>query len=141
MRCSRRTRRRPPGLSGCPYDLKKLQRWFGRLAQEGAELRACYEASGAGYVLQRAVTGWGYSCEIVASALIPTKAGDRRKHDKKDAANLARLYRAGELTPIRIPTEAEERVREIVRCRETLGGRRPSCTCFSRHGSSGPTPR
>lgn len=56
----------------------------------------------------------------MASALIPTKAGDRRKHDQKDAANLARLYRAGELTPIRIPTEAEERVREIVRCRETL---------------------
>lgn len=111
----------PTQLERVPYDLKKLHRVFRRLADDGAvELRACYEASGAGYVLQRAMTSWGHNCEIVASTLIPTKPGERRKHDKKDAANLARLYRAGELTPIRIPTEAEERVREIVRCRETL---------------------
>src|SRR5260370_30600608 len=63
------------------------------------------------------MTSWGLACEMVASGLIPQKPGDRRKFDKKDAA---RLYRAGELTPIRIPTAAEERVREIMRCRETL---------------------
>src|SRR6266542_3984594 len=44
----------------------------------------------------------------------------QRKHDKRDAADLARLYRAGELKTVRIPTEAEERVRDIVRCRETF---------------------
>jgi transposase len=110
----------PTRVEQLPYDLKTLQRCFARLAQDGTTLRACYEASSAGYVLQRAMTSWGYACEIVASALIPQKPGDRRKFDKKDAANLARLYRAGELTPIRIPTAAEERVREIVRCRETL---------------------
>jgi transposase len=109
----------PTRLERLPYDLKKLHRFFSRLA-ERAELRSCYEASGAGYVLQRAISSWGHACEIVASALIPTRPGERRKHDKKDAANLARLYRAGELTPIRIPTEAEERVRELVRCREVL---------------------
>ena len=110
----------PTRLERLPYDLKKLQRFCTRLAQGGMALRACYEASSAGYVLQRAMTSWGHVCEIVASALIPKKPGERRKFDKKDAANLARLYRAGELTPIRIPTEAEERVRELVRCRETL---------------------
>jgi len=109
----------PTRLERLPYDLKKLHRVLTRLAALG-ELRACYEASGAGYVLHRAVTSWGHHCDIIASALIPTKPGERRKHDKRDAANLARLYRAGELTAIRIPSEAEERVREIVRCRETL---------------------
>lgn len=109
----------PTRLERLPYDLRKLHRCLTRLAALG-ELRACYEASGAGYVLHRALTSWGHHCDIIASALIPTKPGERRKHDKRDAANLARLYRAGELTPIRIPTEAEERVREIVRCRETL---------------------
>ena len=48
------------------------------------------------------------------------RAGDRRKTNKRDAAKLARLYRAGELTAIRIPDEAEEQVRSLVRCRETL---------------------
>jgi transposase len=109
----------PTRLERLPYDLKKLHRCFTRLATHG-ELRACYEASGAGYVLHRAITSWGHHCDIIASALIPTKPGERRKHDKRDAANLARLYRAGELTAIRIPSEAEERVREVVRCRETL---------------------
>src|SRR5260370_17365725 len=66
------------------------------------------------------MTSWGDRWEMGASVLTPQTPGDRRKFDKKDAANLARLYRAGELTPIRIPTAAEERVREIVRCRETL---------------------
>lgn len=110
----------PTRLERLPYDFKKLERFCARLAQDGTVLRACYEASGAGYVLQRAMTSWGHTCEIVASALIPTKPGVRRKHDKQDATNLARLYRAGELTPMRIPSETEERVREIVRCRETL---------------------
>jgi transposase len=44
----------------------------------------------------------------------------QRKHDKRDASELARLYRAGELTPVRIPSEAEERVRDVGRCRETF---------------------
>src|SRR6185437_1637278 len=44
----------------------------------------------------------------------------QRKYDKYDAAQLARLHRAGELTAVRVPSEAEERVRDVVRCRETL---------------------
>jgi len=100
-------------------DLAKLRRFCERLAAQG-ELRACCEASGAGYVLQRALREWGYHCDVIAPSLIPTKPGQQRKHDKYDAAQLARLYRAGELTCVRIPSEAEERVRDLVRCRETL---------------------
>ena len=84
------------------------------------EIRACYEASGAGYVLQRALQAWGNRCDVIAPSLIPIKPGVQRKHDQYDAGQLARLYRAGLLTTIRIPSEVEERVRDVVRCRETL---------------------
>jgi transposase len=89
------------------------------VARDG-ELRACYEASGAGYVLHRALHKWGYACEVIAPSLIPKRSGVQRKHDKRDAADLARLYRAGELVAVRIPSEAEERVRDVIRCRETF---------------------
>jgi len=107
----------PEVVKQLPNDRGKLKRFFQRWARRG-EVRSCYEASGAGYVLQREITGWGYGCEVVAPSLIPVRPGDRRKHDQKDAIQLARLYRAGELVTIRIPTSAEERVRDLVRCRE-----------------------
>ena len=102
-----------------PNDLPKLKRYLDRVAR-GGELRVCYEASGAGYVLHRALRKWGYACDVIAPSLIPKRPGVQRKHDKRDASELARLYRAGELTAVRIPSEAEERVRDVVRCRETF---------------------
>ena len=110
---------KPTRVDRVPNDLKVLRRFFARLAKEG-EIRACYEASGAGYVLQRAMQAWGYSCEVIAPSLIPQQPGHRRKHDRYDARQLARYFRNGELTPVRIPTEAEERVRDLVRCRTTF---------------------
>jgi transposase len=112
-------RQEPLLLERVPFDAHRLRRFFERLTGRG-QIRSCYEASGAGYVLQRWMSAWGYACELVAPSLIPTKPGDRRKHDKRDAIQLARLYRAGELTTIHIPTESEERSRDLVRCRETF---------------------
>jgi len=109
----------PTRVERLPNDLPRLKRFLDRLARDG-EVRACYEASGAGYVLHRAMREWGYACDVIAPSLIPKRPGVQRKHDKYDAAELARLYRAGELTPVRIPTEAEKRVRDVVRCRETF---------------------
>jgi transposase len=109
----------PSRLDRLPNDLPKLKRWLERMARDG-ELRACYEASGAGYVLHRALQAWGYACDVIAPSLIPKRPGVQRKHDKRDAIDLARLYRAGELTAVRIPSEADERVRDVVRCRETF---------------------
>lgn len=109
----------PTRVDRLPTDLAKVKRWLDRVARAG-EVRACYEASGAGYVLHRALTAWGYACEVIAPSLIPKRAGVQRKHDTRDAVELARLYRAGELTAVRIPSAAEERVRDVVRCRETF---------------------
>lgn len=109
----------PTRLDRLPNDLPKLKRWLDRLAKEG-ELQACYEASGAGYVLHRALREWGDACAVIAPSLIPMRPGVQRKHDKRAAADFARFYRAGELVVVRIPSEAEERVRDVVRCRETF---------------------
>jgi len=74
-----------------PNDLAKLRRFCEHLAAQG-ELRTCHEASGAGYVIHRALTGWRYHCDVIAPSLIPTKPGVQRTHDKHDAVQLARLY-------------------------------------------------
>jgi transposase len=109
----------PTRLDRLPNDLAKLKKWIDRVAREG-EIRACYEASGAGYVLHRALQEWGYLCDVIAPSLIPQRPGVQRKHDMRDATDLARLYRAGELVAVRIPSETDERVRDVVRCRETF---------------------
>ena len=111
--------REPTVVKRMSHDPRGLRRLLDRLGREG-EIRACYEASGAGYVLERRIRGWGHACEIVAPSLIPRRPGERRKHDRKDAEELARLYRAGELVTIRVPSEREERVRDLVRCRGTF---------------------
>ena len=109
----------PTRVDRVANDPTVLRKYFARLAETGT-LRACYEASGAGYVLQRDLAAWGHACDVIAPSLIPVKPGHHRKHDRYDAKQLAHLYRSGELTAIRIPTEAEERVRDLVRCRGTF---------------------
>lgn len=102
-----------------PNDPRKVVRFFQRLGTQGRVV-SCYEASACGFVLKRLLDDWKVPCEVVAPSLIPHCPGDRRKTDKRDALKLARLYRAGQLTAVRVPTAAEERVRGAVRCRETL---------------------
>jgi transposase len=99
-----------------PADVRRL---FARLAKDG-QVRACYEAGSCGYELYRQLAGMDIACDVIAPALIPVRAGDRVKTDRRDAEKLARLYRAGELTSIRVPTEAQEALRDLVRCREDL---------------------
>lgn len=86
--------------------------------KKGRELRCCYEAGPCGYVLQRQLAAMGIPCDVIAPSLIPQKPGDRVKTDRRDAAKLARLHRAGELTAIGVPTEDQEAVRDLVRARE-----------------------
>ena len=85
-----------------------------------AALRACYEAGPCGFELHRLLASVGVACDVVAPSLIPRRAGERVKTDKRDASRLARLHRAGELTAIRVPAEAEEAVRDLVRARAAL---------------------
>jgi transposase len=103
-----------------PNEPRAIRTLFRRLADQG-ELRVCYEAGPCGYPVRRQLEAMGIACEVIAPSLIPRRPGERVKTDRRDARKLARLYRAGELTPIRVPTEAEEAVRDLLRCREDLG--------------------
>lgn len=94
--------------------IRKLVKKLGAAEQ----LRVCYEAGPTGYVLYWELTALGVKCEVVAPTLVPVKAGDRVKTDRRDALKLARSYRAGDLTPVWVPDAAHEALRDLVRARE-----------------------
>src|SRR5918993_6095896 len=77
-----------------------VRRLIERLGAKHGRLRVCYEAGPCGYGLYRQITGLGHDCTVVAPSLVPVRAGDRVKTDRRDAVTLARLHRAGELTPV-----------------------------------------
>lgn len=89
-----------------------------KLARRGAKLHFCYEAGPTGYGLYRQIIELGHECIVVAPSLVPKRAGDRVKTNRRDAISLARLHRAGELTPVWVPDEGHEAMRDLVRARE-----------------------
>ena len=122
-----------------PEAVRKLIAKLGGAAQ----LRACYEAGPTGYPLYWQLTALGVPCEVIAPSLIPTKAGDRVKTDRKDAARLARCYRAGDLTAVWVPDAATEALRDLVRAREVtkqdqLRARHRVSKFLLRHGCQRP---
>jgi transposase len=89
-----------------------------RLQSKAKHLVFVYEAGPCGYWLYRYLTKKGYACWVVAPSLIPKKAGDRVKTDRRDAVQLARLMRSGALTPVYVPTVEDEAIRDLTRARE-----------------------
>src|SRR6266581_3025291 len=96
-------------------DIDKLIR---KLQSKGKTLHFVYEAGPCGYWLYRYLTKQGHVCWVVAPSLIPKKAGDRVKTDRRDAVQLARLMRSGDLTPVYVPAVADEAIRDLSRARE-----------------------
>ncbi len=100
-----------------PNRLESIRKLIAKLGPAG-QLKACYEAGPSGYVLYWQLTQLGVCCEVIAPSLVPSKAGDRVKTDRRDAEKLARCYRAGELTAVWVPDDAHEALRDLVRARE-----------------------
>jgi transposase len=94
-----------------------MRRLVARIAARYDRVHFCYEAGPTGYGLHRLITGLGHDCTVVAPSLVPRKPGDRVKTNRRDAVALARLPRAGELTPVRVPDEGHEAMRDLVRAR------------------------
>jgi transposase len=95
-----------------------IERTIKRLADRYDRLHVCFEAGPTGYGLYRQIQALGHDCMVVAPALIPKRAGERIKTNRRDAVTLARLHRAGELTGVWAPDAAHEAVRDLVRARE-----------------------
>jgi len=89
-----------------------------RKLRAAGPVQCVYEAGPTGYALQRRLTAAGIDCMIAAPSLIPARAGDRIKTDRRDALKLAQLLRAGLLTAVHPPDERQEAVRDLSRCRE-----------------------
>jgi transposase len=111
-----------------PEPVARLIRKLGKPEQ----LRVCYEAGPTGYVLYWQLSELGVKCEVIAPTLVPVKAGDRVKTDRRDAEKLARCYRAGDLTPVWVPDAAHEALRDLVRAR--LAARRDQLRARNRLG-------
>jgi transposase len=101
-------------IANTPTALSRLLR---KLGGDGVRLRLCYEAGPCGYGIQRQITATEHECVVVAPSLIPRRAGDRVKTDRRDAASLAKLHRAGELTAVWVPDAGHEAMRDLVRAR------------------------
>lgn len=99
-------------------DKESVRRLAARLAKRHRKLHFCYEAGPTGYGLYRQLTQLGHLCSVIAPSLIPRKPGDRIKTNRRDAQQLARLLRAGELTEVWVPDEAHEAMRDLVRVRD-----------------------
>lgn len=98
---------------------RAIRRFIARLGGPQG-LALCYEAGPGGFDLLRLLSGMGVACDVVAPSLVPVRAGDRVKTDRRDAKKLVRLLRAGELSFVQPPTPQTEGLRDLMRCREDL---------------------
>ncbi len=101
-------------------DLEAVDKIIRRLGVEPKKLDIVYEAGPCGYALYRHLKKKGIICSVVAPSMIPKRSGDRIKTDRRDAVNLARLHRAGELTAVFVPGPEDEAVRDLSRSREDV---------------------
>lgn len=109
------------------------------ISPNGEVVSYCYEAGPCGYSIYRQINDLGHDCSVVAPSLIPTKPGDRVKTDRRDCENLARLHRVGELTPVWVPDQEQEAIRDLTRAREDMKhlerqARQRLCAFLLRHG-------
>jgi len=103
-----------------PNEPAALDKLAVRLGRGGRTLRFAYEAGPCGYGVYRHLRDRGHDCVVVAPSLIPRKPGERIKTDRRDAIALARLHRAGELTPVWVPDPEHEAMRDLVRARADM---------------------
>ena len=94
--------------------IRRIQKQY-ELSKE--EIQICYEAGPTGFVLVRRLIALGYDCIVVAPSLIPTKSGEKKKTDRRDARKLAGYLRANELTAVHIPDVEDEVIRDVCRGR------------------------
>jgi transposase len=97
----------------------EVRKFVDRLARF-APIEFVYEAGPCGYQLHREMAALKQTCTVIAPGLTPHRPGDKVKTDRRDAENLAQLHRAGQLTPVRVPTREEEAARDLTRVREDI---------------------
>ena len=108
-----------PAVEVISHDGEMVRRLIGKFADRSV-LRCCYEAGPGGYELYRLLASARVACDVVAPSLVPKGGSDKVKTDRRDCVRLVLSHRAGLLTAIRVPSEQEEAVRDLVRTRADL---------------------
>ena len=96
---------------------KSLRKLAKQLDVKFQDLKVCYEAGPTGFVLGRRLIQLGLDCVLCSPSKTERKPGEKIKTDKRDAQKLARLFKNGDITPVRIPPELDEAVRDVCRAR------------------------
>jgi transposase len=119
---ARSGREEPQYRGEIAHTRKAVGKLIERLSKEfdGEVILFCYEAGPCGYGLYRQILEAGHECEVVAPSLIPKKAGERVKTDRRDALKLARYLRGGDLTAVWVPDEEQEARRDLCRARADM---------------------
>jgi len=94
--------------------LRKLSK---KLGVKFKELKICYEAGPTGFVLARRLRKLGLECAVMSPSKTERKPNEKVKTDKKDAQNIAKMYRNGDITEVRVPPALDEAVRDVCRAR------------------------
>jgi transposase len=112
-------RKKQPRIYGAiANELEALDKFCRKMLSTSTRLHFVYEPGPCGYGIYRHLTEKGFDCMVAAPSMIPKKSGDRIKNDRRDAAMLARLHRAGELTAVYVPDAQDEAMRDLTRARE-----------------------
>lgn len=104
-------------IANTPAEIKKLVK---RLSPNGEVMNFCYEAGACGYEVYHQLKKLGQECDVVAPSLIPRKAGERIKTDRRDAMMLAKLHSSADLTAVWVPDKEQEAMRDLSRAREDM---------------------
>lgn len=108
----------PKSLGTIPHDVAKLIKKLKAFVEDPSQLRVCYEAGPTGFGMCRKLQAAGISCTVIAPSLVPQQVGSRVKTDRRDANRLAHFLRSGDLTPVWVPSEATEALRDLERSRD-----------------------
>jgi len=104
-------------IANTPEAITKLVK---KLSPDGEVVSFCYEAGPCGYGIYRQISSLGHDCVVVAPSLIPSRPGNRVKTDRRDSESLSSFHRSGELTPVWVPDQKQEAIRDLTRAREDM---------------------
>lgn len=126
-------------VGAVPNTMEAVSSLAARLSRDGTALEFCYEAGPCGYGVYRRLVELGHACTVVAPSKIPVKPGDRVKTDQRDSQKLAVLHRCGDLTPVWVPDETHEAMRDLTRARtdammQAMRARQQLLAFLLRHG-------
>jgi transposase len=114
-------REEPAYYGKCAASVQNTERTLRKLAKmlgvEFRTLKVCYEAGPTGFVLARRLLHLGLECVVIAPTKTERKPGEKIKTDRRDAGKLAKLFRNGDVTAVRIPPASDEAGRDVCRAR------------------------